>query len=174
MTIVDLNGSRNKLTQNMYRIWNVISSDIKVNKTPYNMTITSRILKKLTISGCKVNIELHGSLSSLVISKRSSIEKILETKIRHKKLITKTSLNKSNVLRVITSDDHVIHIKKEKSPTTRWHVDKRIWIMSTGGKINSHDHRGKTLKPSVRSLLKAIKSAMNVINHTLRDRIPRW
>jgi hypothetical protein len=41
------------------------------------------------------------------------------TKIGHKKLMTKTSLNKGNVLRVITSDDHVVHIKKEKSPTTR-------------------------------------------------------
>jgi hypothetical protein len=90
-----------------------------------------------------VNIELHESLSSLVISKRSSIEKILNilllrqeeplryggdlnrkkvpqlTNIRHKKLITKMSLNKGNVLRVITSDDHVVHVKKEKSPTTR-------------------------------------------------------
>jgi hypothetical protein len=93
----------------------------------------------LTNSGCKVNIELHGSLSSPVISERSSIEKILNIlllrqkepfgrgadlnfkkvthriKIRHKKLITKTNLNKSNVLRVITSDDHVVHVKK--SPT---------------------------------------------------------
>jgi hypothetical protein len=99
------------------------------------------ILKRLTISRCKMNIELHGSLSSPMISKRSSIEKILNilllrqktlrcrgdlnpkkvpqrTKIRHKKLITKMSLNKGNVLRVITSDDHVIHVKKEKSPTT--------------------------------------------------------
>jgi hypothetical protein len=105
------------------------------------VTITSRILKRLTISGCKVNIELHGSLGSPVISKRSSITKILNilllrqkeplrrdlnpkkvpqrTKIKHKKLITKTSLNKGNVLRVITSDDYVIHAKKGKSSTTR-------------------------------------------------------
>jgi hypothetical protein len=143
VTIVDLNGSRNKLTQNMYRIRNVRSSDTKVNKTPYNVTIMSRILKRLTISRCKVNIELHGSLSGPVISKRSLIDKILNiillrqkeplrcggdlnpkkvpqrTKIRHKKLITKMSLNKGNVLRVITSDDHVVHVKKEKSPTMR-------------------------------------------------------
>jgi hypothetical protein len=79
----------------------------------------------------------------LVISKRSSIEKILNilllrqkeplrcvgdlnpkkvpqrTKIRHKKLISKTSLNKGNVLKVITIDDYVVHIKKQKSPTMR-------------------------------------------------------
>jgi hypothetical protein len=107
------------------------------------MTMTSRILKRLTISRCKMNIELHRSLSSPVISKRSSIEKIMNilllrqkeplgcggdlnpkkvpqwTKIRHKKLITKTRLNKGNVVRVITSDDHVVHVKNEKSPTTR-------------------------------------------------------
>jgi hypothetical protein len=34
------------------------------------------------------------------------------------------SLNKGNVLRVITSDDLVIHIKKKKSPTKMSHVDK--------------------------------------------------
>jgi hypothetical protein len=162
------------------------------------MTITSRILKRLTISRRKVNIELHGSLSSPMINKRNSIEKILNilllrqkeplrhggdlnpnkvlqrTKIRHKKLITMMSLNKCNVLRVITSDDLIVHVKKEKSPTMRWHVDKKIQIMSASGKTSSCDHRCKTLKPSLRSLLKAIKGAMKVINHTLRDRIPRW
>jgi hypothetical protein len=198
MTIVDLSRNRNKLTQNINRIWNVRYSDTKVNKTHYNVTITSRILNRLTITGCKVNIELHGSLSSPMISKRSSIEKIINilllgqkeslrrggdpnpkkvpqrTKIRHKKLVTKTSLNKGNVLKVITSDDHVIHIKKEKSPTMRWHMDKKSQIMSVGGKTSSNDHRGKTVKPSTRSLLKAIKGATKVTNHTLRDRMPRW
>jgi hypothetical protein len=105
------------------------------------MTIAGRILKRFTISGHKVNIELHGSLSSPVLSKRSTIKKILNilllrqkepltrgdlnpkkvpqrTKIRHKKLITKTSLDKSNILRDITSDNHVVHVK-EKSLTTR-------------------------------------------------------
>jgi hypothetical protein len=198
VAIVDLCGSRNKLTQNMYIIWNVRSSDTKVNKTPYNVTITSWILKRLTISGCKVNIELYGSLSSSVISKRSSIEKILNilllrqkktlrcggdlnlkkvpqlTKIRHKKLITKMTLNKDNILRVITSDDHVIRVKNEESPTTRWHMDKRSRIMSAGWKISNNDHIGKTLKPSMRSLLKAIKGATKMTNHTHRDRIPKW
>jgi hypothetical protein len=41
-------------------------------------------------------------------------------------------------------------------------------------KTSNSDHRGKTLKPSARSLLKAIKGARKVTNHTLRDRIPRW
>jgi hypothetical protein len=46
--------------------------------------------------------------------------------------------------------------------------------MSADGKISSCDHKGKTLKPSPRSLVKAIKGATKVINHALRDRIPRW
>jgi hypothetical protein len=46
--------------------------------------------------------------------------------------------------------------------------------MSAGGKTSSSDHRGKTLKLSVKSLLYAIKRATNVINHTLKDRISRW
>jgi hypothetical protein len=160
------------------------------------MTITSRILKRFTISGHKVNIELHESLSSPVISKRSTIKKIFNilllrqkellrrggglnpkkvpqrAKIRHKKLITKTSLDKNNILRVITSDDHVVHVKKEKGPTTRWHVDKKSRIMSAGGKTSSCGHRGKTLKPSPRSLLKAIKGATKMTNHALRAEYP--
>jgi hypothetical protein len=159
--------------------------------------IMSRIIKRLTISGCKVNIELHGSLSHPVINKRSSIEKIMNilllrqkeplrrggdldpkevpqrTQIKHKKLVTK-SLNKGNVLRVITSDDHIVHVKKEKSPTMRWHVNKESRIMSVDEKTNSCDHRGKPLKPSLRSPLKAIKGATKLTNHTLRDKIPRW
>jgi hypothetical protein len=41
------------------------------------MTIMSRILKRLTISWCKVNIELYESLNNQVISNKSSIKKIL-------------------------------------------------------------------------------------------------
>jgi hypothetical protein len=84
------------------------------------------------------------------------------------------SLNKGNILRVITSDDLVIHVKKKKGPTTRWHVDKESWIMSAGRKASSCDHISKMLKPSPRSLLKAKKRVTKVTNHTLRDRIPKW
>jgi hypothetical protein len=53
-------------------------------------------------------------------------------------------------------------------------MDKESQIMSVGGKTSSCDHRGKTLKPSLRSLVKAIEGATKVTNHALRDRIPRW
>jgi hypothetical protein len=53
-------------------------------------------------------------------------------------------------------------------------VDKKSQIMRAGGKTSNCDHRGKTLKPNPRSLLKVIKGATKVTNHTLRDKIPRW
>jgi hypothetical protein len=73
---------------------------------------------------------------------------------------------------IITSDDHVIYVK-EKSPTTRWHVDEESRIMSAGRKNNSCDHRSKALKPNPRSLLKAIKGVTKVTNHTLKNKILR-
>jgi hypothetical protein len=34
------------------------------------------------------------------------------TMIRHKKLLTQTCLHKDNILRIITSDNHIVNIKK--------------------------------------------------------------
>jgi hypothetical protein len=79
-----------------------------------------------------------------------------------------------NILRVITSDNHVISVKKKKSPTTRRHVNAEGRIMSASGKTSCCDHRGKTLKSNPRSLLKTIDGAIKVTNHALGDRIPRW
>jgi hypothetical protein len=46
-------------------------------------------------------------------------------KIRHKKLITKMSLNKGNIVSIISSDDHIIHIKKIPSSDGRSPRKKR-------------------------------------------------
>ena len=46
--------------------------------------------------------------------------------------------------------------------------------MSTGRKTSSRDYRSKALKPSMRSLLKAIERATKTTDHTLRNRIPKW
>jgi hypothetical protein len=53
-------------------------------------------------------------------------------------------------------------------------MDKKSWIMNADEKTSSNDHIGKTLKPSARSLLKAIKGPTKVTNHTPRNRIPKW
>jgi hypothetical protein len=41
------------------------------------------------------------------------------TKISHKKLLAKMGLSKGNILRIITGDDHIINIEKEKGPSSR-------------------------------------------------------
>jgi hypothetical protein len=79
----------------------------------------------------KLNIELHMSLNNMLMTKSSTSNKILDvlflgdredirggenlnpkkiaikTKISHKKLLTKTSFNKDNILRVIASDERL-------------------------------------------------------------------
>src|SRR4051812_38258491 len=119
------------------------------------MTITRRVRKRITISSTEVNIELHRSLNNALVSKSSTSKKTLDilflgykkairgrrdfnpkkvakrSKIRHKKLLTKTVHYKGNILGVIPRDDHVINIEKKKSPTTRRKVNKQCWIMST-------------------------------------------
>jgi hypothetical protein len=119
----------------MNGIRDVGTSDSKIDKTPNKMTITCRVRKRITITGTKLDIELHRSLNSALIPKSSTSKKILNilflrdiktirsggnlnpkkvtkrTKISHKKLITKTGLNKGNILRIITRDDHIVNIE---------------------------------------------------------------
>src|SRR4051812_42232268 len=197
MTIVNSGRSRNKLTQNMNRIRDVRTSDSKINKTPNEMTITRRIRKRITISKLKLNIKLHRGLNSALIPKSSTSKKILNilflgdikairsggnlnpkkvskrTKISHKKLITKTSLNKGYILRIITGNDHIINIEKKKSASTRRSVNKQRWIMSTRGETSSCHYRSKALKPGTRGLFEAVKRTSKTTNHPLRNRVPR-
>ena len=60
VSIVELCGSRNELTQNMNSMKNVRTSNPKVNKAPNKVTIASGIIKGSTISrpqwfGCLVS-----------------------------------------------------------------------------------------------------------------------
>jgi hypothetical protein len=104
---------------NMIRyIW---SSDSKIDKAPNKMAIARRIRKRITIRSAKLYIELHRSLNSAFITKSSTSKEILDilflgdiksiisggnlnpkkvakrTKISHKKLLTKTGLNKQRL-----------------------------------------------------------------------------
>jgi hypothetical protein len=104
---------------NMIRyIW---SSDSNIDKAPNKMAIARRIRKRITIRSAKLDIELHRSLNSAFITKSSTSKEILDilflgdiksitsggnlnpkkvakrTKISHKKLLTKTGLNKQRL-----------------------------------------------------------------------------
>src|SRR3954467_3820998 len=181
----------------MNKIRDVRTSDSKINKTPDKMTITRRIRKRITISKLKLNIKLHRGLNSALIPKSNTSKEILNilflrdvkairsrgnlnpkkvskrTKISHKKLVTKTSLNKGDILRIITSNDHIISIEKKKSASTRRSVSKQRWIMSTRRETSSSRHRGKALKPGTRGLFQAIKRTLKTTNHPSGNRIPR-
>jgi hypothetical protein len=157
-------------------IRDVGASDNKINKTPNKMSLTCRVRERITITSMKLDIELHRSLNSALIPKSSTSKKILDilflgdrktirsggnlnpkkvaerTKISHKKLVTKTGLNKGNILIVITSDDHVVNIEEKKSASTRRNVNKQRRIMSARGETSSSHHRGETLKPGARGL----------------------
>jgi hypothetical protein len=148
MTIVNRGGSRNKLTRNMNRIGSIGSSDSKIDKAPNKMAIARRIRKRVTIRSMKLDIELHRSLNSALITKSSTSKEILDilflgdikairsggnlnpkkvakrTKITHKELLVKTGLNKGNILRIIAGDNHIINIEEEKGPSSRRSVNK--------------------------------------------------
>jgi hypothetical protein len=132
----------------MNRIRNVRMSDSKIDKTPNKVTITCWFRKRITVTRTKLDIEIHGCLNSTLIPKSSTHKKILDilfledrktirsggnldpkkvakrTKISHKKLVTKTGLNKGYILRIITSDDHIVNIEEKKSASTRKNVNK--------------------------------------------------
>ena len=141
--VVELGGSRDKLTQYMDNMRDVRTSDPKIDKTTNKMKIASRISKGFTTRGAQVNTQFHGCINSTMICESSTGEKILDilllgevdairhgrdlktkkvmkrTEIRHQELIIEAHLHKVNELRVITSDDHVINIEKKKRATTR-------------------------------------------------------
>jgi hypothetical protein len=160
----------------MNMIRDVGTNDSKIDKTPNKMMITCRVRKRITITSMKLNIELHRSLNSALIPKSSTSKKILNilflggrktirsggnldpkkvakrTEISHKKLVTKTGLNKGNILRIITSDDYIVNIEEKKSASTSRNVKKQCRIMSARGEASSSHHRDKTLKPGARGL----------------------
>jgi hypothetical protein len=149
--------------------------DSKIDKTPNKMTIARWIRERITIRSVKLDIELHRSLNSALITKSSTSKEILDivflgdiksigtggnlnpkkvakrAKIGHKKMLTKMRLNKGNILKVIAGDDHVINIEEEKSSSTR-SVNKQGGIMSTRGEASSSHNRGEALKPGARGL----------------------
>jgi hypothetical protein len=103
----------------------------------------------------------RGNLNPKKIPKR--------TKIRHKKLFNKMCLHKGYIPRIIPYNNHVININNENIPTTRWCVHKQNDIMNIGRETSISDHRSETLKPSLRSLLEAIKETMKVTNHAHKN-----
>ena len=68
VSIAELGRSQDKLTQDMNRVSNIRTGDHKIDKAPNKLTIASGISKWCTVSGSEVNIKLHRSVNSVVIS----------------------------------------------------------------------------------------------------------
>jgi hypothetical protein len=118
MTIVNRGGSSDKLTQNMNMIGYIWVSDSKIGKAHNKMMIARQIWETITIRSVKLDIKLHRSLNSVLITKSSTSKEILDilflgdiksirsgenlnpkkvakrTKISHKNLLTRWALTK--------------------------------------------------------------------------------
>jgi len=75
--VVEMGGSRDKLTLYMDNMRDVKTSDPKIDKATNKMTIASQISKGFTICGTQVNTQHHGCINSPVICERDTGEKIL-------------------------------------------------------------------------------------------------
>jgi hypothetical protein len=155
-------------------IRNLRMSDAKIDKATDEVTIASEIIKRDTVCGMKTSVKLHRSVHRVVIGKTGTIKKIMNVlslgevlaircgcdlnpkkvakraQVGHVKLITETSLNKSNILIIIPHDEHIIHIEKNKGMTMGGGVNEKSRIMLTSNKPSSSDNRGEALKPSTR------------------------
>jgi hypothetical protein len=72
-----------------------------------------------------MDILFLGDIKSIISGGNLDPKKVAKrTKISHKKLLTKMGLDKGNILRVITDDNHVIDIEEEKGTHARRSVNK--------------------------------------------------
>jgi hypothetical protein len=139
MVVVDMGESGHELTQDVNNIRNVRTSDGKIDKTIHEVVVESGIVKE-EHCGTKTSVKLHRSVHRAMISKARMIKKIMNafslrevvavrcgcdlkkvakrTQVRHVQLITKMNLNKSNILRIIPHDEHIIYIGKNQCMTT--------------------------------------------------------
>jgi hypothetical protein len=62
----------------MDRIGDIRTSDNNLKKAPIKMTIACQILERITIRSAKLDIELHRSFSSALITKSNTIKEILD------------------------------------------------------------------------------------------------
>jgi hypothetical protein len=164
MTVVDTGGSGHELTLNVNGVRNIRTSYAKMDKATDKVTIASGILKRDTICGTKMSVKLHRSFHRAVIRETSTIKKIMNvlslgevviircgsdlypkkvakgTQVRNVKLLTKTSLNNGNIVRIIHRDKHIVHIEKNKGTTMWGSVNEKSKIILTRNKSSSNDN----------------------------------
>ena len=78
-------------------------------------------------------------------------------------------LDKVNVGRVITSNDHIIHIEKKKSPTLGRSVNKQSRVVLAGLKTSSSNNSAEVLKPGLRSLFETVEGTTQPADQARRS-----
>ena len=73
-------------------------------------------------------------------------------------MLTKEVLKRVDICKIISSNNHIINIKKNKSDTRRESSNKESSVMRTQSETLLSNNCAKLFKPSSRGLLKAIKS----------------
>ena len=81
-------------------------------------------------------------------------------------------LDKVNVGRVITSDDHIIHIEQKKSPTPGRSVNKQSRVVLAGLKTSGGNSGAEALKPGPRSLFETIQGTTQSADQAGRSNKP--
>ena len=79
-------------------------------------------------------------------------------------MLSKEVIKRADTYRIISSNNHIINIKKNKSDTSRGSSNKESSVMRTQSETLLSNNWAKLFKPSSRSLLEAIKSTMKATN----------
>ena len=86
------------------------------------------------------SVTLLGELKTSIRRSNFEAQKVTQlAKISHLKLLLKVMLDEGHMRRIIASNNHIIHIKQQKSPATREGVHKQGRIMWTRLKTGSSD-----------------------------------
>ena len=78
-------------------------------------------------------------------------------------------LDKVNVGRVITSNDHIIHIEEKKSPAPGRGVNKQSRVMLAGLKTSGGNSSAEALKPGPRSLFETVEGTTQPTDQARRS-----
>ena len=81
-------------------------------------------------------------------------------------MLTKKVLKRANTYRIISNNNRIINIKKNKSDTSRGSSNEESNVMRTWSETLISNNWAKLFKLSSRILLKAIKSMVKAINLT--------
>ena len=106
-----------------------------------------------------------GKIVSIRGSGNLKPKKIAESsQIFHLKMLIKKVLKRADTCRIISYNNHVINIKKNKSDTSKRSLDEESIVIGTQSETLLSNNGAKLFKPNLKCLLKATKSTANVTN----------